>query len=347
MSYAEGPRTLLAAMNHAFLLLATATCLALGCRTAGPEPTQGRFQFAFEGHDYEILGVTTPPESRSNVLLRRDEGQVVLHAGDMDQDGRLDTLMTGSLALAEADRIYAAGIRQAQASGRYRERLLARVLVFTKTAGWRHASIPDGIAAIRELGGAGGFVVDTTESADVFTDAGLAPYAAVVFLNTTEDVLDADSEAAFERYVRGGGGYVGVHAASDTEYEWPFYGDLVGAYFESHPAVQTAAVDVVDREHASTRHLPARWERADEWYTFRAAPQGVHVLATLDETTYEGGTMGRHPIAWCHERLGGRAWYTGMGHTAESYADPAFRAHLAGGIRYAAGLAPGDCSSTE
>ena len=334
-------------MNHAILLLATATVMILGCRTVDPEPTQGRFQFAFEGHRYEILSVTTPPERRSNTLLGWEGGAVRLRAGDTDQDGDLDTLLAGAVTLAEADRIYAAGIRQAQTTGRYREQFLARVLVFTKTAGWRHASIPDGIAAIRELGGAGGFVVDTTESDAVFTDAGLAPYAAVVFLNTTEDVLDAEAEAAFERYVRGGGGYVGVHSASDTEYEWPFYGDLVGAYFESHPPVQTASVDVVDGEHPSTRHLPARWERADEWYTFRAPPQGVRVLATLDEATYEGGTMGRHPIAWCHERLGGRAWYTGMGHTAESYAEPAFRAHLLGGIRYAAGLEPGDCSSTE
>lgn len=223
----------------------------------------------------------------------------------------------------------------------------ARVLVFTKTGGYRHASIPGGIAALRELGGEGGFAVDATESADVFTDAGLAPYAAVVLLNTTEDVLDSDAEAAFERYVRGGGGYAGVHAASDTEYDWPFYGDLVGAYFDSHPAVQSAAVDVVDRGHPSTDGLPARWERTDEWYSFRAAPERVRVLATLDESTYEGGAMGRHPIAWCHERLGGRAWYTGMGHTVESYADPAFRSHLLGGVRYAAGLAPGGCSTAE
>lgn len=220
-----------------------------------------------------------------------------------------------------------------------------RVLVFSKTAGYRHASIPDGVAAIRELGEAHGFAVDATESTEAFTDTGLAPYAAVVFLSTSGDVLDADAEAAFERYVEAGGGYAGVHAASDTEYEWPFYGRLVGAYFASHPEIQPAAVDVVDRTHPSTRDLPARWERTDEWYDFREVPAGVRILATLDESTYEGGAMGdRHPAAWCHDRLGGRAWYTAGGHTAESYAEPAFRAHLAGGIRYAAGLADGDCS---
>lgn len=220
-----------------------------------------------------------------------------------------------------------------------------RVLVFTRTAGFRHASIPDGVAALRPLGAEHGFAVDTTESAGAFTDGGLAPYAAVVFLNTTGDVLGAPAEAAFERYVRAGGGYVGVHAAADTEYDWPFYGELVGAYFASHPEVQPATVRVLDRAHPSTRHLPARWERADEWYNYRAAPTAVRVLAALDESTYTGGTMGAdHPVAWCHERLGGRAWYTGMGHTPESYVEPAFRAHLAGGVRYAAGLASGDCA---
>ena len=220
-----------------------------------------------------------------------------------------------------------------------------RVLVFSKTAGYRHASIPDGVAAVRELGEAGGFAVDATEATDVFTDAGLRPYAAVVFLSTSGDVLGADAEAAFERYVRAGGGFVGIHAASDTEYEWPFYGRLVGAYFASHPEVQPAAVDVVDREHPSTRGLPERWERTDEWYDFREVPAGVRVLATLDESSYEGGTMGEaHPVAWCHEAAGGRAWYTAGGHTAESYAEPLFQTHLLGGIRYAAGLAPGDCS---
>lgn len=220
----------------------------------------------------------------------------------------------------------------------------ARVLVFTKTEGWRHDSIPDAVEAVRQLGAAHGFAVDHTEDAAAFSDDRLADYAAVVFLLTSDDVLDAEQEAAFERYVRAGGGYAGVHSASDTEYDWPFYGELVGAYFESHPEVQLAAVDVVDGGHTSTAHLPARWERTDEWYDFRQPPAGVRVLATLDESTYEGGLMGdEHSIAWCHEKLGGRAWYTGGGHTSESYADPAFREHLAGGIRYAAGLTDDDC----
>jgi type 1 glutamine amidotransferase len=221
----------------------------------------------------------------------------------------------------------------------------ARVLVFSKTTGFRHDSIPAGIAAIRSLGKANGFSVSATENALAFTRKRLRRYDAVVFLRTTGDVLAPRQQAAFRSYIRHGGGWVGIHSAADTEYDWPFYGRLLGAYFQSHPAIQQATVDVTDRSHPSTRHLPARWSRTDEWYSFRSNPRGgVHVLATLDESTYSGGTMGAdHPIAWCHRFKGGRAWYTGGGHTIESYSEPAFRHHLLGGILWAAGIAAGDC----
>ncbi|MEV4760295.1 ThuA domain-containing protein [Micromonospora sp. NPDC049559] len=223
------------------------------------------------------------------------------------------------------------------------------MLVFSKTAGFRHDSIPAGIATIRQLGEENGFTVDATEDATAFNDANLARYKAVIWLSTTGDVLDADQQAAFERYVRAGGGYAGVHAASDTEYNWPWYGDLVGAYFASHPAQQQATVKVEDHAHPSTAHLPDEWSRFDEWYNFQTNPRGkVHVLASLDETSYApgAGAMGAdHPTAWCHDYDGGRAWYTGGGHTIESYAEPEFRAHLLGGIQTAAGVVDADCSA--
>ncbi|GAA2526818.1 ThuA domain-containing protein [Winogradskya humida] len=216
------------------------------------------------------------------------------------------------------------------------------VLVFSKTAGFRHDSIAAGVQAIKELGG---FAVTATEDAAAFTTANLANYDAVVFLNTTGDVLNADQQTAFESYIRGGGGYVGVHAAADTEYDWPFYGDLVGAWFDSHPAIQPADVVVEDRAHAATAHLPQRWNRTDEWYNYRTNPRSTaHVLASLDEGTYTGGGMGAdHPHAWCKTLDDGRSFYTGGGHTIESYADPAFRTHLLGGLRYAAGQTNADC----
>ncbi|MEV4636312.1 ThuA domain-containing protein [Actinoplanes sp. NPDC049548] len=219
------------------------------------------------------------------------------------------------------------------------------VLVFSRTAGFRHDSIAAGTQAIRDLGAQNGFSVTATEDPAVFTTAGLAGYEAVVFLNTTGDVLNTTEQTAFESYIRGGGGYVGVHAAADTEYDWPFYGELVGAWFASHPAIQPATVVVEDRAHAATAHLPQRWNRTDEWYNYRTNPRSsAHVLASLDESTYTGGGMGAdHPHAWCKTLSSGRSFYTGGGHTQESYADPAFRAHLLGGIRYAARQSNADC----
>jgi cytochrome c len=216
--------------------------------------------------------------------------------------------------------------------------LAGRILVFSKTAGFRHPSISDGVSAIRRLGAENGFDVDSTEDADSFEDARLSGYDAVVFLSTTGDVLNASQQAAFERYIRAGRGFVGVHSASDTEYGWPFYGDLLGAYFANHSSIQAGVVRVVDRVHPSTRTLPERWTRADEWYNFASNPRGsVHMLATLDETSYSGGTMGPdHPISWCQFVGGGRSWYTAMGHTEESYSEPLFLAHLLGGIQFAA-----------
>ncbi|MER6089834.1 ThuA domain-containing protein [Streptomyces bluensis] len=221
----------------------------------------------------------------------------------------------------------------------------SRVLVFSKTGGFRHDSIPEGIAAVKELGAAHGFAVDATEDAGAFTARNLARYDAVVFLSTTGDVLNETQQGAFERYVRRGGGYVGVHAAADTEYDWAFYGGLAGAYFQSHPAIQPATVDVEDRAHPATSGLEATWNRTDEWYNYRSNPrERAHVLASLDESSYTGGTMnGDHPIAWCQEYQGGRAFYTGGGHTKESYAEPAFRQHLLGGIRWATGETQADC----
>src|SRR6266849_3219368 len=217
-----------------------------------------------------------------------------------------------------------------------------RLLVFSKTGGFRHVSIKDGKIALQKLAIEHNFSADFTEDATAFTDANLAHYDAVVFLLTTGTILDDNQKAAFERYIRAGGGYVGVHSASDTEYAWSWYGGLVGAYFDrihGHSKVMQATIHVTDRNHPSTMMLPLLWVRTDEWYNFVSNPRGrVNVLMTIDESTYKGGTMGAdHPIAWYHEYDGGRAWYTALGHTSDSYYEPLFLAHLWGGIIYAAG----------
>ena len=214
-----------------------------------------------------------------------------------------------------------------------------KVLVFTKTMGFRHASIPAGIAAIQKLGAANGFEVDTTENADKFNEDTLQQYAAVIFLNTTGDVLNNYQEADFERYIQSGGGYVGVHAAADTEYEWGWYNHLAGAWFQNHPpGVHKAIVDVVEKSFPATEGLPEKWEHTDEWYNYKDVDTTTTVLLKLDEKSYEGGKMGNnHPISWYHDYDGGRAFYTGLGHTEESYTDSLFLKHLAGGIKYAIG----------
>ncbi|MFL6259633.1 MAG: ThuA domain-containing protein [Thermoanaerobaculia bacterium] len=217
-----------------------------------------------------------------------------------------------------------------------------RVLVFTKTTGFRHDSIPDGIALVQSLGAANGFRVDATEDAAVFNPQGLKAYRAVIFLNTTGEVLGPAQKAAFRNYIRQGGGWVGVHSAADTEHAWPFYGQLLGkgAWFLSHPAIQTATLQREDADHPSTGHYPASFSFTDEWYNFKANPRAaVDVLLSIDETSYDPGAdaMGDHPIAWCHATGLGRAWYTALGHRSETYADPAFARHLLGGILWAAG----------
>lgn len=215
--------------------------------------------------------------------------------------------------------------------------LVNEVLIFTKTAGFRHGSIPTGIACMEALAREAGLVPRASEDAGVFTDESLADVAVVVFLSTTGDILDPEQEAAFERYITRGGAFLGVHAATDTEYDWPFYTRLVGAQFDSHPKVQEARLRVVDSTSPATSFLPDPWVRTDEWYNFKALAPGLHVLLELDETSYEGGSNGAfHPDAWTHQLGSARAFYTAGGHTEASFAEPLFRQHLLGGLRWCA-----------
>lgn len=209
------------------------------------------------------------------------------------------------------------------------------VLVFTKTEGYRHQAIEKGVQTFRELGRKNGFIALQTESGEDFTSQNLKNYKLVVFLNTTMDVLNDAQQKAFESYIKNGGSYLGVHAASDTEYDWPWYGKLVGGYFVSHPEQQTAKIDVLDKTHPSTAHLQDVWMHFDEWYNFKDLNPNVHVLLKLDESSYKGGINGdNHPIAWYHEYDGGRVFYTGLGHTEASYDEPEFRQHLLGAIEW-------------
>lgn len=241
-----------------------------------------------------------------------------------------------------------------------------RVLVYSRTEGFRHASIPSGIRAIEALGAENDFAVDSTEDAALFSPEGLAPYDVLIFLNTTLNVLpEPEQRAALRDFVLDGGGFVGVHSAADSLYEWPFYESLVGAYFLAHPLLnQSGRLAVEDQTHPSTAHLPAPWTLPlEEYYSFASNPRGdVRVLLRIDESSYrqepntscdprretfpEGfsGEMGDHPMSWCHDTFAGRAWYTALGHSAYLYDLPEFRDHLLGGILTAARRVPANCS---
>ncbi|TWI67765.1 hypothetical protein IP91_01884 [Pseudoduganella lurida] len=216
------------------------------------------------------------------------------------------------------------------------------ILVFSKTAGWHHESIHEGVTALRELAQQHDFNVFWTEDAGrIFKDQELAKYQAVVFLSTTGDILTDEQRRTFERYIRKGGGYVGVHAASDTEYGWPWYRQLVGRMFTTHPPVQTAMLKVADRAFPGMERFADRSLVTEEWYEFgKEETAGLHYLLTVDESTYapkpNGGMGSFHPVSWYHPFDGGRSFYTALGHLPGTYADPVFRHHLYGGIYWAA-----------
>ncbi len=212
------------------------------------------------------------------------------------------------------------------------------ILIYSRTAGYRHKSIEDGVKMINDLAALYGYTVEHTELPTEFNDEKLAQFDVVVFLSTSGDVLDDTQQLAFEKYIRNGGGYVGIHGASATEYDWPWYGKLVGAVFTKHPAIQEATINITSPQHICMHDVPNPWVRTDEWYNFKDVQTGLTMLATVDESTYEGGEMGEnHPLIWCHEFDGGRSFYTAIGHTKESFSEPAFISHVHRGILWAAG----------
>jgi len=221
-----------------------------------------------------------------------------------------------------------------------------RLLVFKKTAGFHHGSIPLAALAVMKLGQENGFLVDTTTDANKITESNLKHYTAVVFASTTGDILNPAQQADLERFIQAGGGFVGIHAAADAEYNWPWYGKMIGGWFAHHPAQQMATLTVVDKNFMATKMLPTEWKRKDEWYHYKSVSPDIHILINLEESslTYnkngadDAFKMGAsHPIAWYHEFDGGRVFYTGLGHTDESYSEPLFLQHLLGGIKYAIG----------
>jgi type 1 glutamine amidotransferase len=222
-----------------------------------------------------------------------------------------------------------------------------KALLFTTTRGWHHESLHAGVLAIQQIGVRNFFDVTLFEDPNAFTDKYLEQFRVIIFLNTTGDVLDSAQQKVMERFIQSGKGFVGIHSASDTEYEWDWYTKLVGRMFHIHPAVQTAKVNVVETSFPGLQGFDNKFF-TDEWYEFGAEKVAdLHYLLTLDETSYnpkaewgnnkKGTGMGKlHPISWYHNYDGGRSFYTAMGHVPAVFADPAFLNHLTAGIFWAA-----------
>jgi hypothetical protein len=220
-----------------------------------------------------------------------------------------------------------------------------RVLVYTRENLWQHPSTPVARDALLAMCASHGFTVTATHDPRAFTDGHLEASEVVVFAVTSGEVLDPPARAAFEPWLRAGGGLVGLHSASATELSWPFFVEAIGAQFLAHPpGLFAATVTVEAPAHPITSGLPAGWARTEEWYQFTDRPEargGLEVLLALDEETLPAGypaefRVGYHPIAWAHQPFGGRVFYTAMGHTVESYAEPAFIGLIARAILWAA-----------
>ena len=223
-----------------------------------------------------------------------------------------------------------------------------KVLLFSKTDGFHHESINEGVNAIKQLAVRNNFSIDWQEDAKLFNDKNLEKYQAVVFLNTTGNIFNDEQQAAMEKFIKSGKGFVGIHSASDTEYDWVWYTKMVGMMFKIHPQQQSAYLKVEDSNFPGMERFPKKFLWTDEWYEFKAPAVSTDLkfLVSVDEKSYdpkvkwgdnEGKGMGNfHPIAWYHNYDGGRAFYTALGHIPLTFSDQTFLDHIYGGIYWAA-----------
>ncbi|MDO3693682.1 ThuA domain-containing protein [Wenyingzhuangia sp. chi5] len=214
------------------------------------------------------------------------------------------------------------------------------VLVFSKTAGYRHDSIETGIEALKKMAEENNWKMTFSEDASIFNDKDLSSFSTLFFLNTTGDILNEEQQKAMVVFIEKGNGFVGIHAATDTEMEWEWYGEMTGAVFKNHPKIQKATVKLSkNHDHITIAHLKEQEVFLDEWYNFHLPiSEKIEVLATLDESSYTGEQMGvSHPIIWYQIFQGARVFYTGLGHTKESFSDIRFLNQLKNAIIWTSG----------
>ncbi len=229
----------------------------------------------------------------------------------------------------------------AQENSAYKEPL--NILVFSKTNGFRHASISSGLKMLSDLSEKQNWVITATEDSSLFENEFLDNFDLAVFLNPTGDAIDESGQEAFERFMKSGKGFIGIHAAADFEYEWPFYGNLVGGYFKTHPPAQEGTVIFEDYDHPAMEPFKGMesYTTFDEWYTFKENPRpNVNVLASLDESSVKKAKnddwkMGDHPLIWWEENDGMRSFYTVFGHTHEAFQDELIIEHIKNAINWA------------
>ncbi len=218
------------------------------------------------------------------------------------------------------------------------------ILVFSKTKGFRHESISSGLKMLYDQSRKQNWVITATENSDLFTDEFLATFDVVVFLNPTGDAISDKGQTSFEKFMNTGKGFVGIHAAADCEYDWPYFAKLNGGHFKTHPPSQTATVVFEKSNHPAMKPFEGMesYTTYDEWYTFKVNPRGkVNVLATLDEESIkkfdnDNFRMGDHPLIWWQEYDGIRSFYTGFGHTHEAFQDTLLIGHITNAINWAA-----------
>lgn len=231
-----------------------------------------------------------------------------------------------------------------------------RVLVYTRNftpdgKGFVHDNIAASGAMIRQLAATNGFQVDVSDDPRTFMPETLRQYRALIFSNSNNEAFENDEQReAFKKFIQGGGGFVGIHSASGSERQWPYYWAVLGGKFKRHAPLQKFEITVIDRTHPATRHLGATWPWEDEFYYLDHLNPRIHVLLAGDltglkdnaKTNYPGVVFGDcFPLAWCQEFDGGREFYTSLGHKVEHYRDPVFRQHILGGILWVLNRPPG------